>query len=166
MQEILFNYPDLQVKSGSVFDLVFDHSDASTSNQWAKIAGVKLGANAVSQGGSTLTETAGRLGRSHPLFAGCRLYGDVPLWRDPHRHVCPVPLEGGSTHATSKALNGFLLEGSTTPLQLGCPPPSIPRDSNSGVSKQGPLHGWMERQSTLRASTAKTVMQYLCRSAT
>ncbi|KAF8057579.1 glucose inhibited division protein A-domain-containing protein [Lyophyllum atratum] len=42
MQEVLHNYPNLTIKAGSVFDLVFDHSDSSTSGRWGEIVGVKL----------------------------------------------------------------------------------------------------------------------------
>lgn len=40
MQDLLFNYRGLNVRAGSVFDLVFD-TDAE--NPWGKITGVKLG---------------------------------------------------------------------------------------------------------------------------
>ena len=46
MQEILFNYPNLDVRAGSAFDLVFSHPEPSTSNpqtRWGKVEGVKLG---------------------------------------------------------------------------------------------------------------------------
>lgn len=36
MQDILFNYPNLDVRAGSVFDLLLDDADA-------RVAGVKLG---------------------------------------------------------------------------------------------------------------------------
>ncbi|RDB21915.1 Mitochondrial translation optimization protein 1 [Hypsizygus marmoreus] len=42
MQEVLHNYTNLTIRAGSVFDLIFDHSDPSTSNRWGKILGVKL----------------------------------------------------------------------------------------------------------------------------
>lgn len=41
MQELLFNYPGLDVRAGSVFDLLFDPTD--TENPWGKITGVQLG---------------------------------------------------------------------------------------------------------------------------
>ncbi|KAG6808489.1 hypothetical protein H0H93_016870 [Arthromyces matolae] len=40
MQEALHNYPSLDIRAGSVFDLLFDHSDP---DRWGKIRGVKLG---------------------------------------------------------------------------------------------------------------------------
>lgn len=53
MQSILFDYPNLDVKTGTVFDLVFDHSSpvepvASTSTSeplvhWGSVKGIKLG---------------------------------------------------------------------------------------------------------------------------
>ena len=48
MQEILFNYPNLDVKTGMVFDLLFDHglprgSGSSAEQQWGKVTGVRLG---------------------------------------------------------------------------------------------------------------------------
>jgi tRNA uridine 5-carboxymethylaminomethyl modification enzyme len=42
MQQILNNYPGLDIRAGSAFDLVFDHSEPS-SNLWGKISGVLLG---------------------------------------------------------------------------------------------------------------------------
>ncbi|KAG6824661.1 hypothetical protein H0H92_006180, partial [Tricholoma furcatifolium] len=42
MQEALHNYSGLDIRAGSVFDLIFDHSDSSTSDRWGKISGVKL----------------------------------------------------------------------------------------------------------------------------
>lgn len=41
MQSLLFNYPSLEVRAGSVFDLLFDDSDVG--NPWGKVVGVKLG---------------------------------------------------------------------------------------------------------------------------
>jgi hypothetical protein len=46
MQETLFNYPNLEVKTGMVFDLVIDHSlpcGSSAEQQWGKVTGVRLG---------------------------------------------------------------------------------------------------------------------------
>lgn len=45
MQETIFNYPNLDVHAGSVFDLVFSHQDVSPSGSphWGAIKGVKLG---------------------------------------------------------------------------------------------------------------------------
>jgi tRNA uridine 5-carboxymethylaminomethyl modification enzyme len=47
MQEILFNYSNLHVQSGSVFDLVFNHPISAPptfdSPKWGEIEGVKLG---------------------------------------------------------------------------------------------------------------------------
>lgn len=45
MQDILFNYPNLDVCAGSVFDLVLDTSPDSNSGatQYGSIKGVKLG---------------------------------------------------------------------------------------------------------------------------
>lgn len=40
MQELLFNYPGLDIRAGSVFDLLFD---TEADNPWGKIIGVKLG---------------------------------------------------------------------------------------------------------------------------
>ena len=45
MQETLFNYPNLDVRAGSVFDLVLDHMAASTGPAGPTFAvkGVRLG---------------------------------------------------------------------------------------------------------------------------
>lgn len=47
MQDMLFNYPNLDVRAGSVFDLVFSHFDATSDDahttKWGTIQGVKLG---------------------------------------------------------------------------------------------------------------------------
>lgn len=47
MQETLFNYPNLDVRAGSVFDLVLDHTTASTGPGGPTLAvqGVRLGNN-------------------------------------------------------------------------------------------------------------------------
>ncbi|KAF9483702.1 glucose-inhibited division protein A subfamily [Pholiota conissans] len=39
MQELLFNYPSLDIRAGSVFDLLFEEE---SGNPWGKVAGVKL----------------------------------------------------------------------------------------------------------------------------
>lgn len=40
MQDLLFNYPGLDIRAGSVFDLLFD---TESNNAWGKVIGVKLG---------------------------------------------------------------------------------------------------------------------------
>ncbi|KAF8198337.1 mitochondrial translation optimization protein [Mycena galopus ATCC 62051] len=42
MQKAILEQPNLDVRSGSVFDLVFDHSQPLAPNQWGNISGVKL----------------------------------------------------------------------------------------------------------------------------
>ncbi|KAJ7139979.1 glucose inhibited division protein A-domain-containing protein [Mycena crocata] len=42
MQKAILEQPNLDVRAGSVFDLVFDHSQPLIPNQWGKISGVKL----------------------------------------------------------------------------------------------------------------------------
>ncbi|VDB98173.1 unnamed protein product [Peniophora sp. CBMAI 1063] len=43
MQETLLNYKNLDVRAGSVFDLIFDHTQPSTSqNVWGQVEGVRL----------------------------------------------------------------------------------------------------------------------------
>jgi tRNA uridine 5-carboxymethylaminomethyl modification enzyme len=45
LQDALLNYKNLDVRAGSVFDLVFDHTLPSTSaDVWGKVEGVRLGA--------------------------------------------------------------------------------------------------------------------------
>lgn len=46
MQGMLDNYPGLDIKAGSVFDLVLDQSMAE-AGRWAKVTGVKLGMSAL-----------------------------------------------------------------------------------------------------------------------
>lgn len=41
MQKILFDYPNLSIKAGSVYDLVTERSHADSN--WGKIQGVQLG---------------------------------------------------------------------------------------------------------------------------
>ena len=41
MQHLLFNYPGLEVRAGSVFDLMFEPPESG--HEWGQIAGVKLG---------------------------------------------------------------------------------------------------------------------------
>lgn len=45
MQETLFNYPNLDVRAGSVFDLVLDHRSASTgpAGPTYAVRGIRLG---------------------------------------------------------------------------------------------------------------------------
>ncbi|KAG6372706.1 mitochondrial translation optimization protein [Boletus reticuloceps] len=46
MQDIIFNYPNLDVRAASVSDLVFDHQMASSSSNhsiWGTVTGVRLG---------------------------------------------------------------------------------------------------------------------------
>ena len=46
MQETLFDYPNLEVKTGMVFDLLFNHNSpcgSSAEKQWGKVTGVRLG---------------------------------------------------------------------------------------------------------------------------
>lgn len=46
MQDIVFNYPNLDVRAASVSDLVFDHqvaSSSSSSTVWGTVRGVRLG---------------------------------------------------------------------------------------------------------------------------
>lgn len=45
MQEIMNRYPGLDIKAGSVFNLVFDHSHEALEDKkrWGKVMGVKLG---------------------------------------------------------------------------------------------------------------------------
>ena len=42
MQSVLHSYANLDIRAGSVFDLVFNHTNL-TGNQWGEISGVKLG---------------------------------------------------------------------------------------------------------------------------
>ena len=42
MQDVLHNYANLSIRAGSVFDLVFDQSESSTSS-WGKVVGVRMG---------------------------------------------------------------------------------------------------------------------------
>ncbi|KAK7039413.1 mitochondrial translation optimization protein 1 [Favolaschia claudopus] len=42
MQKAIHQQPNLHVRAGSVFDLVFDHSQPMGPNQWGRITGVKL----------------------------------------------------------------------------------------------------------------------------
>ncbi|KAJ7485075.1 mitochondrial translation optimization protein [Mycena galericulata] len=42
MQRAILEQPNLDLRAGSVFYLVLDHSQSSSQNQWGKISGVKL----------------------------------------------------------------------------------------------------------------------------
>ncbi|KAJ7235073.1 glucose inhibited division protein A-domain-containing protein [Mycena haematopus] len=42
MKKAIVEQPNLDVRAGSVFDLVFDHSQQLAPNQWGRISGVKL----------------------------------------------------------------------------------------------------------------------------
>lgn len=41
MQHTLFNYPGLDVRAGSVFDLIFETS--SSGHEWGRTIGIRLG---------------------------------------------------------------------------------------------------------------------------
>ncbi len=45
MQEIIGRYPGLDIRAGSVLDLVFDHSKEALEDKrrWGKVIGVRLG---------------------------------------------------------------------------------------------------------------------------
>jgi tRNA uridine 5-carboxymethylaminomethyl modification enzyme len=46
MQDIMFNYTNLDVKAGSVHDLVLQNAEGSAASKpdtWAKVGGVRLG---------------------------------------------------------------------------------------------------------------------------
>lgn len=46
MQDVISNYPNLDVRAAAVSDLVFDHQVASSSSSrsvWGTVAGVRLG---------------------------------------------------------------------------------------------------------------------------
>jgi tRNA uridine 5-carboxymethylaminomethyl modification enzyme len=45
MQVIMSRYPELDIRAGSVFNLVFGHSHAALEDgkRWGKVVGVKLG---------------------------------------------------------------------------------------------------------------------------
>ncbi|KAG8925493.1 Mitochondrial Translation Optimization [Tulasnella sp. 418] len=49
MQQTLSNYPNLTIRAGSVFDLLYDHTHAGINSltgappHWASVAGVRLG---------------------------------------------------------------------------------------------------------------------------
>jgi hypothetical protein len=49
MQDIIFSYANLDVRSASVFDLVFDNSPcaSASSSTWGTVTGVRLGARAM-----------------------------------------------------------------------------------------------------------------------
>jgi len=51
MQNVIFGYPNLDVRAASVFDLVFDNgavpSTSTSSSTWGTVTGVKLGAHAI-----------------------------------------------------------------------------------------------------------------------
>ena len=46
MQEILHNYPNLDIRAASVHDLVFDHDGAEGT--WGTVSGVRLGTSELS----------------------------------------------------------------------------------------------------------------------
>jgi len=59
MQETLFDYPNLEVKTGMAFDLLFNHDppcDSSAEQQWGKVTGVRLG-ESLSCGKNRFTES-------------------------------------------------------------------------------------------------------------
>ena len=106
MQGTLNNYPNLDVRAGSVFDLVFD-VPPSLNGPPSRIVGVKLGMSPI----ICCFDLAHivRLWRRHTLLSGRDMHRHLLGWRDPHRaqtFPCwtygrsavnrPVPLSGRS----------------------------------------------------------------------
>jgi len=80
MQQLLFSYPGLDVRAGSVFDLVFDRSEST--NKWGEITGVKLGMFF----GKTMNaySSFNRKRRYRLVLPGCHLYRHISFWRNPY----------------------------------------------------------------------------------
>ena len=82
MQGTLNNYPNLDVRAGSVFDLVFD-VPPSLNGPPSKIVGVKLGMPSTPL--CLHLAYIFRLWRHHILLSGRDMHRDLFGWRDPHR---------------------------------------------------------------------------------
>jgi hypothetical protein len=86
IQETLNNYPNLEIRAGSVHDLIFDHT--LTDGTWGTVTGVRLGTYS-----ADLFSRLPRLSAQHRIRRGCALlpgrylHGHLPLRRDPHRYA-------------------------------------------------------------------------------
>lgn len=93
MQHTLSTYPNLDIRSGSVLDLVFDntrYNGESGSNQetWGTVIGVRLGKFPSKVNIRVLLlKIASRLRRGYRLLPRHPLHGHLPLWRDSHRYL-------------------------------------------------------------------------------
>ena len=83
MQGMLFSYPNLDVRAGSVFDLVIERS-RSDARSWGKIIGVKLGMPSSISILHFLTPFA-RQWRGNFMLSGRNLHRDLPVRRDSYR---------------------------------------------------------------------------------
>ena len=92
MQDTMFGYPNLDVRAGSVFDLVFDHTHYpvdSSCHTWARVKGVRLRKSAHSllcEKNLSLSSSTPRFRGDHQLFSGGCLHWDVSFGRDSHRY--------------------------------------------------------------------------------
>jgi len=96
MQKTLFNYPNLDIRSASVFDLVFHNIDDTNTpklNKWAKVAGVKLGWE--SHTGlrvSSLLNLMTRFWRTSSLLSSRGLHWDFSFGRDTYWYCDTIAL--------------------------------------------------------------------------
>lgn len=80
MQELIGRYPGLDVRAGSVFDLVFDHSKEPLEDKrrWGKVIGVRLGKPKIRLFRIVIDRR--RFGRSYRLLAGRHMHWNVSVW--------------------------------------------------------------------------------------
>jgi hypothetical protein len=83
MQRAIHEQPNLVVRAGSVFDLVFDHSHPLAPNQWGKISGVQLGSEFSVVSILSLIVCC-RIWRDYWLLPGCSLHRNLSFRRDSH----------------------------------------------------------------------------------
>jgi len=92
MQNIIFGYPNLDVRAASVFDLVFDHgvppSTSTFSSTWGTVTGVRLGARATNAHTTKrLTDTFLRDGRCDQVLQSRYLHWNISRSRDSYWYV-------------------------------------------------------------------------------
>ncbi len=87
MQEALNRYPNLDIRAGSVFDLVLGPPPMSHDVPRSEVKGVKLGSFPISLAvvRAHTDMLPCRLGRGHNVLASRHLHRDVPFGRDTHR---------------------------------------------------------------------------------
>ncbi len=95
MQSILFEYPNLEIRAASVFDLLFrphslEPTESIVHDAWSRgsvISGVQLGQLIQSSAAFPSDENSRRFRGTTQMFSSSYLHWYLLIWRDTHRSV-------------------------------------------------------------------------------